>query len=195
MNICVYGASSNQIDNVYIDAAEKLGEAMAKRNHTLVFGAGNAGCMGACARGMTKMGGRIIGIAPSFFEVDGVLYEHCTEFISTQTMRERKKLLEDNSDAFIVSPGGIGTFDEFFEIITLKQLERHTKAIAILNVNGYYDDLESLLDRAVKEKFMTQKSKELVRFFDNIDEMLDYLEQYIPEKVSVSDMKNIGTEA
>lgn len=194
MNICVYGASSNQISDIYINAVENLGEEMAKRGHALVFGAGNAGCMGACARGMDKFGGKIIGIAPSFFEVDGVLYEHCTEFISTETMRERKQLLEDRSDAFVVSPGGIGTFDEFFEIITLKQLERHSKAIAVLNVNGYYDDLERLLDRAVKEDFMTQKSKDLVKFFSDAKEMLDYLENYKPEEISVADMKSIGKE-
>ena len=191
MRICVYGASSNKISSVYTDAAEKLGEEMAKRNHALVFGAGNAGCMGASARGAKKHGGEIIGIAPTFFEVDGVLFEHCTQFIPTQTMRERKKLLEDYADAFVMTPGGIGTYDEFFEIITLKQLERHTKAIAILNVNGYYDDLEHLLTKAVDENFMTNETKELVAFFTDINEMLDYLENYTPPEIIVSNMKHI----
>ncbi|MDD6483200.1 MAG: TIGR00730 family Rossman fold protein [Clostridiales bacterium] len=191
MNICVYGASSNQISPVYTDAVEQLGEKLAKRGHSLVFGAGNSGCMGASARGAQKGGGEIIGIAPTFFEVDGVLFEHCTKFIGTETMRERKKLLEEYSDAFIVTPGGIGTYDEFFEIITLKQLERHSKAIAIYNVNGYYDELESLLDKAVREDFMTGETKALVRFFTDADEMLDYIEDYIPPKIIVSNMKHI----
>lgn len=191
MNLCIYGASSDQIDRIYIQTVEKLGEEMAKRGHTLIFGAGAGGCMGAAARGMAREHGKIVGIAPSFFNVDGVLYEHCTEMVHTQTMRERKKLLEDYSDAFIVTPGGIGTFDEFFEIITLKQLERHAKAIAILNINGYYDDMERLLNKVVDEKFAQKDTLELAKFFTDIDEMLDYLEDYQPLNISVSDAKYI----
>ena len=93
MNICVYGASSNNIDKSYITAMENLGVEMAKRGHTLVFGGGANGLMGAVARGMTKGGGKIVGISPKFFDVDGVLYDKCTEFIYTETMRERKQLL------------------------------------------------------------------------------------------------------
>ncbi len=178
MNYCVYGASSDRIKRIYIEEVEKLGEKMAKRGHGLVFGAGNGGCMGAAARGVQKGGGEIIGIAPSFFNVDGVLFESCTEMIHTKTMRERKQLLEEKSDAFIVAPGGIGTYDEFFEIITLKQLEQHSKAIAIFNVDGYYDNLKNIIQKLADEEFMPDESLKLVEFFDDADALLDYLENY-----------------
>ena len=132
MNICVYGASSNLIADIYISACEDLGRKIAKDGHTLIFGCGAAGFMGASARGAKEAGGEIIGITPEFFNVDGMLYEDCDQVIRTETMRERKRILEEKSDAFIVAPGGIGTFDEFFEILTLKQLSRHTKAIVII---------------------------------------------------------------
>ena len=178
MKYCVYGASSDRIKDVYIKEVEKLGEKMAKRGHGLVFGAGSGGCMGAAARGVKKGNGEIIGIAPSFFNVDGVLFEECTEMIHTETMRERKKLLEEKSDAFIVAPGGIGTYDEFFEIITLKQLEQHRKAIAIFNVDGYYDNLKNIMQKLADEEFMPDESLKLAEFFDDADELLDYHENY-----------------
>ena len=100
MQICVYGASSNDIDPRYLEAGEALGLEMAKRGHGLVFGGGASGLMGAVARGMTRGDGSILGVAPSFFNVDGILYEHCTEFIYTETMRQRKSIMEERADAF-----------------------------------------------------------------------------------------------
>ncbi len=191
MNICVYGAASNDIDKSYIDATEKLGKSMAERSHALVYGAGACGVMGAVARGMTAGGGKIIGIVPSFFNVDGILYDKCTEMIRTETMSSRKALMAEKSDAFIMAPGGIGTFDEFFEMLTLKQLSRHTKAMVIFNVNGYYDDLENLMNTAIKENFVKEECRELYKIFDNIDELLDYLENYIPQDLDILHFKNV----
>ena len=116
MNICVYGASSGEIDKSYILAGEELGRRMAARGHGLVFGGGARGLMGAVARGMQAGGGEICGVAPSFFHVDGILFPDCSRMIYTETMRERKQIMEDMSDAFIAAPGGIGTFEEFFEL-------------------------------------------------------------------------------
>lgn len=189
MRICVYGASSEEIDPKYIAATEVLGEEMGRRAHSLVFGGGASGLMGAAARGMTAAGGEILGIAPSFFNVDGVLYDKCTDFIFTETMRERKFLLEENSDAFIISPGGIGTFEEFFEVLTLKQLGRHNKPIAVFNVGGYYDDLRTLLDKAVEGKFMKACCHELMAFFDAPAPMLDYLETCDTTRMTPEQMK------
>ena len=157
MNICVYGASSNKIDKKYIAAGEELGRLLAAAGHTLVFGGGDNGLMGAAARGVAEKGGKIIGVAPSFFNVDGMLFQNCTEFIYTETMRERKAKMEELSDAFVMTAGGIGTFEEFFEILTLKQLGRHQKPIAVLNTNGYFDSLLSQLSECVKGEFMTEK--------------------------------------
>ncbi len=182
MNICVYGASSNEIDAAYIEAGEALGYAMAKRGHGLVFGGGQKGLMGAAARGMTRGGGSIIGVAPRFFDVEGVLYQQCTEFIFTDTMRQRKAIMEERSDAFIMTPGGIGTFEEFFEILTLRQLGRHEKGIAILNTKGYYEPLRQMLEQAIEQGFLRPECRGLCGFFDEPETLLDYLEKG-PEKV------------
>ena len=157
MKICVFGASSRELRQEYYDAAFELGAEMARRGHELVFGGGTSGLMGAAARGMSSVGGRgIIGVAPRFFDEPGILYEGCTEMIFTETMSERKKAMEDMSEAFVTLPGGIGTFEEFFEALTLKQLGRHAKAMAVLNTLGYYDSMESMLQKAVDERFFPE---------------------------------------
>lgn len=191
MNICLYGASSSAIDRSYIEGAETVGELIAKRGHTLVFGGGAQGVMGAAARGAARFGGRIIGVAPSFFNVDGVLYEHCTELIYTDTMRERKQKMEELADAFLVMPGGVGTFEEFFEIFTLKQIGRHSKAIVMFNQNGYYDAVSALFEKAIEERFMTEKCRFLSELFTDPDEMIDFIERYGGERFGVSELKNI----
>ena len=192
MNICVYGASSTLIDSSYISAGEKLGEIMAEHKHNLIFGGGANGLMGAVARGMNSVGGcEIIGIAPSFMNVDGILYENCTRFIYSETMRERKQIMEELSDAFIVAPGGIGTFDEFFEILTLKQLDRHNKPIALLNTNGYYNHLKEFLQNSIEEKFMSKECNKLIYFAETPADIINYIENYKPEINSISEFKPI----
>lgn len=178
MNICVYGAASNEIDKSYIKAGERLGELIAKRNHSLIFGGGASGLMGAVVRGCSKANGKSVSIAPNFFNVDGILYDKCTEYIYTDTMRERKMLMEQHADAFVMTPGGIGTFEEFFEILTLRSLDRHKKPIAVLNTNGYFDNLIEFLRFGVKENFLRQENLELYFVSDNEDEILSYLENY-----------------
>ncbi len=175
MNVCVYGASSTQIDDTYIRATEVLGEALAKAGHTLVYGAGGAGLMGAVARGMTRGGGKVIGVVPSFLKVDGILYEHCDEMVYTDTMRQRKQIMDERSEAFVVTPGGIGTYEEFFEVYTLKQLARHQKPIVIFNIGGYYDRLLEMLRYTVEERFMQPKSLELITVAATPEEVLEQL--------------------
>ena len=176
MQICVYGASSNTIEESYLQAGEALGLAMAARGHGLVFGGGQKGMMGAVARGMTRGGGQIVGVAPRFFDVAGVLYEDCAEFVFTDTMRERKAIMEERADAFVMSPGGIGTFEEFFEILTLRQLGRHRKPIAVLNTNDYYGPLRQMLEQAIAQGFMRPECRDLCAFFEEPEALLDYLE-------------------
>ena len=127
MNICMYGSASNDIDRIYIEKTEELSKKLAARGHSLVFGGGAHGLMGAAARGVKKGGGSILGVIPKFFENETIeaIYDKCDELLTPDTMRERKQLMEDNSDAFIITPGGIGTYEEFFEILTSKQLCRH----------------------------------------------------------------------
>ena len=123
--------------------------------------------------------------------VDGRIFQDCTELIRTDTMRERKHIMEERADAFVIVPGGIGTFEEFFEVFTLKQLERHNKAIAILNVNGYYNAMIDMLEVAVKEKFLRAGCKLLYKVFDDVDETLDYIESYKAPKINVFEMKDV----
>lgn len=191
MNICIYGASSNLIDKTYITATEELGEKMGKKGHTLVYGGGANGLMGAAARGFVKGGSKVIGVAPSFFQVDGVLFEKCSEFIYTETMRERKKIMEDRADAFVMTPGGVGTYDEFFEMLTLKQLGQHKKPIAVFNINGFYDKLTEMLENAVEQKFMTRKCLELAPVFSDADELIEYLENYTDDNYDFSVLKKV----
>ena len=195
MKICVYGASSNEIDRRYLDAGMLLGAAMAKRGHELVFGGGNTGLMGAVARGVHQEGGRVIGIAPRFFRVDGVLYPDCDEWIYTDTMRSRKEKMEQVSDAFLVTPGGIGTLDEFFEIFTLRQLDRHHKPIALLNTGGYFDPISQMLQSMAKERFLVESCLDLIKITPDPEEILDFVEQNPAGALSGSVLKFLEDEA
>lgn len=194
MKICVFGASSRDLAQVYYDEAYVLGAELARRGHTIVFGGGTSGLMGAAARGAKSEGGRLIGVAPRFFDEPGVLYDGCDEMVFTETMSERKKAMEDMSEAFITLPGGIGTFEEFFEALTLKQLGRHAKAMAVLNTNGYYDAMEAMMQRAVDEEFLTPDGRELYAVFSDPAALVDYVESYRGEIKEVWKEKIFGTD-
>ena len=191
MRVCIYGAASNNIDKSFIESGELLGSKLAKNGHGIVFGGGSNGMMGAVARGAFSAGGEIIGIAPSFFNVDGILFDGCTEFIYTETMRQRKQIMEEKSDAFIVTAGGIGTFDEFFEIYSLRQLNRHNKKIIILNTNGYYNPLVTMLESAIEQHFVSEANLDLLYVCDTVDEVISALTINDTEDVSVEDLRSI----
>lgn len=162
MNICLFGASSPLVNPAFAEETYALGELLAEAGHTLVYGAGGAGLMGAAARGVKSRGGRVVGVVPSFLQVDGILYDRCDEMIYTETMHQRKAIMEERADAFVIVPGGIGTYEELFEVYTLKQLGRHSKPIVLYNMGGYYDELVALLNKTVEEKLMQPSSLELV---------------------------------
>lgn len=190
MNVCLYGASSNEIDAKYIVATEALGKALATAGHCMVYGAGGAGLMGAAARGMSRHGGRIVGVVPEFLKVDGILYEGCDEMVYTETMRQRKQVMEERSDAFIVTPGGIGTYEEFFEIYTLKQLGRHQKPILMFNVDGFFDRLYEILQGLVKDGFMRDTCLSLLSFATTPEEVLTQLNA-APQPTDISETKYV----
>lgn len=183
MKICIFGAASAHIDKIYIEEIEKLGEKLAKRGHSLVFGAGATGLMGAAARGFKKGGGFVHGVIPKFFGEEGVevIYDQCDKITYTDSMAERKKVMEDEAEAFIITPGGIGTFEEFFEVLTLKQLGRHSKAIVMFNILDYYDELEKLMASVVERKFINFRCNEIYDCLSDGDEIIKYLENYKPD--------------
>ncbi len=185
MNICIFGASGRELEESYYAAAELLGSLIAQQGHTLVFGGGREGLMGAAARGAHKYGGDIIGIVPKFFDEPGIIYEHCTELIFTETVRERKQLMEERSEACVVLPGGIGTFEEFFEMLTLKQLGRSDRAIVVLNTNNYYGPMQHMLEDTARQRFMSRGCLELYGLADTPDMALDYIARYVPRKGSI----------
>lgn len=191
MKICVYGAASSEIEDIFIKTGEELGRKMVERGHGLVFGGGRNGMMGAVARGVAEKGGDVLGISPKFFEENNaeVSFLECTNFIYTETMRERKKLLDESSDAFIITPGGIGTFDEFFEILTLKQLGRHNKAIVIFNIDGYFDNMLKMMEVSIEKRFITTDCVELYKVTDTVEETLEYIEAYDPTDIDISKVK------
>lgn len=183
MKICIFGAASTHIDKIYIEKVERLGEELAKRGHSLVFGAGATGLMGAAARGFKKGGGYVHGVIPEFFrdEAVEVIYDKCDKFTYTKNMSERKRVMEDECDAFLILPGGIGTFEEFFEVLTLKQLGRHNKAIVIYNIENYFDGLEEFMNTVRERKFINFKCYEMYSYFDEAEKIIEYLENYVPD--------------
>lgn len=196
MKICIFGAASALIDKKYIEKVEALAEKMARRGHSLVFGAGGSGLMGAAARGTKRGGGYIHGVIPHFFREERLesIYTECDKLTYTETMAERKTTMEDDCDAFIIVPGGIGTLEEFFEVITLKQLGRHHKAIAFYNIDGYYDSLEAFMHEMSQKKFMAEACHEMYKIFTDEDALFAYLETYVASDVSARELKNTDKE-
>ena len=192
MRICVFGAASSTIDPEYIEKVEQLGREMARRGHSLVFGAGAHGLMGAAARGVRDGGGYILGVVPKFFDEADVeeLCDFCDELIRPDTMRQRKQIMEDNCDAFVVVPGGIGTFEEYFEILTSKQLCRHNKPIALYNIKGYYNELEQAMEAAIKKNFIRENCLDLYTVTDDPEALLSYIEAPVENNYTLRDLKD-----
>lgn len=192
MRICLYGAASPTIDPEYIEKVEILGKELARRGHSMVFGAGANGLMGAAARGVHSAGGHITGVIPRFFDDEDIeeIYTASDKLVETDTMRERKQAMEDLADAFLIVPGGIGTFEEFFEILTLKQLCRHNKPIAIYNLKGYYNPLVALMEHSMERNFIRGNCAELYTITEDMEELFRCLEADPNTELTVKDLKD-----
>ena len=175
MNYCVYGSAREDIDYKYKIAVSSLCHDLAELGHTLVFGAGGTGVMGAAARGATDGNGEIIGVSPYFMEDFEPIYNKCSVSIKTDTMAERKSKIESISDVFIICPGGIGTLDEFFQIITLRQLNRTDKEIILYNIDGFYDKLIEFMQDCVNFGFITKDIDNLLKICKTKDEIIDII--------------------
>ncbi|KAA6351040.1 TIGR00730 family Rossman fold protein [termite gut metagenome] len=150
----MYSASSTRIDEIYYDAAKRLGKLLAGQNVRLINGAGNIGLMRAISDAVLANGGEVTGVIPKFMMEQGWHHTELTTLIEVENMHERKRLMAEKSDAIIAMPGGCGTLEELLEIITWKQLGLYLNPIVILNINGYFDPLLMMLDRAIEENFM-----------------------------------------
>jgi len=159
--ICVYCASSNIIDQKYFEAAEGLGDELARHQITLIYGGGSSGLMGRIADRVISKGGKVIGIIPDFMQKVEWAHKGITELHIVGDMHARKKRFLDGTDALVALPGGCGTLEELLEAITLKRLGLFNKPIIILNTAGFYDPLLSMLQRCVDEKFMNEDSAKM----------------------------------
>jgi uncharacterized protein (TIGR00730 family) len=160
--ICVFCGSNSGIDLAYRDAAVAMGRLLADRGIELVYGAGNIGLMGVLADAVLQANGRVIGVIPESLLAKEVGHTGLTDLRIVNSMHERKAVMADLSDGFVALPGGFGTFEEFCEIVTWSQLGIHAKPCGLLNVQGYYDPLLELFDRAVSEGFLREENRRLV---------------------------------
>lgn len=166
---CVYGGASKRLDDIYINAVERLGEIIAENGFNLVYGAGASGCMGAVARGVKRSGGYILGVSPHFIREFEPIFD-CDNSVLVDTMSERKMLMEKHADIFIIAPGGVGTMDEFFQVLTLRHLKQIDTPIVILNINGFYDSLINLLNDLIALKVV---GNEITTYFDVVESVED----------------------
>lgn len=174
-NILIYCGSSYGNNEIYKQTAQKVGETLAKQNLRLVYGGGSAGLMGTTADAVLANGGEVVGIIPSFMEAWEVQHKNLTETIVVESMHVRKQLMADRADAIIALPGGWGTLDELFEILTWRQIGLHNMPIGLLNTNGFYDDLLKMLDKMAAEGFVREANTKFLIIDDNIDSLLEKL--------------------
>ncbi len=176
--ICVFCGSSDGNDLAITDAAVRLGKLFAKNEITLVYGAAKIGVMGAIAKTILDAKGKVIGIIPEFLKKKEVVHLGLTKLITTRNMHERKLEMQGLSDGFMVLPGGFGTLEEFFEIITWLQLGLHEKPIGLLNVNGFYDDLLKLLETMVRNGFLKMENYELLLIDTDANRLLQKMTDF-----------------
>ena len=174
-SVTVYCSSSTRVPKFYFEAAAELGEAIARAGWRLVYGGNRIGCMDALASSARAAGGKVVGITPQLLVDEGIADELCDELIVTAGMRDRKALLEDRGDAFIGLPGGLGTFEELFEIIVGKVLGCHGKPIVLLNVEGYYSPLLTMIDHGIELGFIRPNAREAFAVFSSVGDAMSFL--------------------
>ena len=176
-SICVFCGARSGEKPIYRQAAEELGQALVQNNWRLVYGAGDIGLMGAVARTTQAEGGATLGVIPTHLMQDEVAKTDLTQFIVTETMHERKKVMFMNSNALVVMPGGAGSLDEFFEVLTWAQLQLHKKPIIILNIAQYWDPLIALIDQMIDAGFADNSLRSLFTVTKSVEETVDYIER------------------
>jgi uncharacterized protein (TIGR00730 family) len=188
--IAVFCGSSAGTDPIYREQVAQLGKILAKKGIRIIYGGGRVGLMGILANSALNAGGEVTGIIPGFLQIKEVAHQGLTEMITVDTMHERKKLIEQRSDGAIALPGGFGTLDELFEMLTWGQLGLHVKPVGLLNINGYFDPLLLTMERMVREGFLRKDHQNQLLVSQQIHSLLEYMDAYEPPTVA----KWIGLE-
>lgn len=178
-SIAIFCGSSEGFNDIYKDTAYELGAILAERNIRLVYGGAKVGVMGAVAEGALQNNGRVIGVIPRFLRTKEVAHEGLTEMILTETMHERKLKMHELSDGIIAMPGGWGTMEELFEMMTWAQLGLHPKPIGILNTNGFYEPLLALFNNMIEEGFLKEIYRDMVLVSGDIFDLLEKMNNYV----------------
>lgn len=179
-SIVVFCGSSEGNDLEILNNAQKLGRVLAKQNITLVYGAAKIGVMGKLAQSALDHNGKVIGIIPDFLKLKEVFHTGLTELITTENMHERKLKMHELSDGIITLPGGYGTLEELFEMMTWAQLGLHQKPIGILNINGFYDDLLNMIRKMVTLGFLKKENYNMLLVDDSVEGLLLKMKEYVP---------------
>ena len=181
--LCVFCASSNAVDAVYLDAARDLGRRMGEAGIDLIYGGASIGLMGAVARGVHEKGGKVTGVLPEFFKKKEIEYSEADELIVTRDMRERKAVMDVRSDAFIVLPGGVGTLEEAMEIFSLVQLKLTVKPLVFINTEGFYDGIIRHFEQLVELKFAKEETLKMYALVNTPEEAMEFIENFKPPEV------------
>ncbi|OHX12007.1 Rossman fold protein, TIGR00730 family [Chromobacterium amazonense] len=182
-SICLFCGSNKGARPEYEAAAREFGRTLAEQGVTLVYGAGNVGLMGVAADAALAAGGRVVGVIPEFLKAKEVAHLGLSELHVTETMHQRKALMAELSDGFVALPGGFGTFDELFEILTWAQLSVHDKPVGMLDVGGFFQPLQAMVDRAVEEGFVPAGNLNLFQRSESLPALLDWMRGYRPQPV------------
>jgi uncharacterized protein (TIGR00730 family) len=181
--ICVYSSSSDAVDKKYFLIARQLGEEIAKKSFSLIYGGAGIGLMGEVARAVKNNGCHVTGVIPSYLNRDHITYEDADQLIVTETMRERKAIMEERADAFIGIPGGFGTMEEILEVMTLKQLQYHEKPIVIINCYGFFQPMINMFEQLYRENFTKEMYRQLYFIAPGVDEAINYIHNYHPPEL------------
>ncbi len=174
--LCVYCGSSRHLDPKYYSAAEAVGQAMVANGWGLVYGGGNVGMMGSVAKSVKGAGGHVVGVIPEFMKQRELAYLQADELITVQSMRDRKRVMEERASAFLALPGGIGTLEELAEIMTLKYINRLDKQVVLFNHDGYYDELLRFFERMTVERFKSAGMRDVIAVARQLGEIWPLLE-------------------
>lgn len=182
-NLAVFCASSDGNDSQIYKTAYDIGKRMAESDIRLVYGGSKLGLMGQVAKGVMEHGGKATGVIPDFLKTKEVVHTGLDELITTQDMHERKLTMNEKSDAFLTLPGGFGTFEELFEIVTWAQLGLHRKPIGLLNIAGFYDDLINMLNTMCAKGLLKPENLDILLVSDNFEDLLKQMREFVPQPV------------